>query len=76
VIALIEVGAGLTLVLAPVMALALALVFGAWIETKTEMALAALADSALIALGTACLACTKQRTRPDSSFTPSAAVGL
>jgi hypothetical protein len=45
VTALIEVGAGLALVLAPLAAVAL--VFGTRIETPTEMAVAALAGSAL-----------------------------
>ena len=52
VTALIEVGAGLMLALAP--SLATVLIFGTQIETATERALAALAGSALLALGTAC----------------------
>jgi hypothetical protein len=52
VTALIEAGTGLTLVLAPLAAVAL--VFGTRIETAIEMALAALAGSALIALATDC----------------------
>ena len=52
VTALIEVGAGLALALAP--SVATSLIFGTRIETATERALAALAGSALLALGTAC----------------------